>query len=225
MTSAPPARLTAAVLLACAPLAAAGCGGSSKPLGDAGAPIQRGRDVRPLPVAGGAPAEARGALGGSARTDGAIRPTGPQRARNPHGLIDDEVASSAAKPPDPCALVSRTEAQQILSADVQRPVLAPQGPTCIYKVKGSQREVTLAVLLARPTGASGASSSTGASLQGRLQHRMRVKVGGRHAFCGVAGSPTLVMALPGGRVLSVVAPCPIAAAFAARALGHLGSAR
>jgi len=129
-------------------------------------------------------------------------------------MINDEVSASGAKPAGLCALVAQGSAQAIMGTEVRAPVLAPQGPTCIYSTRDSKRQVTLAIETTTPKGPPP---------QDRLRHRMRVKVGGRHAFCGVAGSPTLIVPLHGGRYLTVGAPCPIAAAFAGHALTRLGS--
>lgn len=201
----------AAAMLACTALLGAGCG-ESKRQPDATS-TQAARGVRPAPAARGAAAQA----GGRDRhppviRGAAIAPAATQRARRPRGAIDDEIAASGARPADPCALVDRASAQAIVGVALRAPVLAPQGPTCIYAALHSKMQVTLAVLTRLPAGPPP---------QRTLSHRMRVRVGGRHAWCGVAGAPTLVLALARGRFISVGAPCPIAAAFAARALSHL----
>lgn len=217
------ARKTAAATLACASLlAAAGCAASGVHDGAGADSTQAARGVRPLPTphgpgaqggAGAGPAGTR-ALGSGSPGAGAVGPTGTQRARRQQGMIDDEVSSSGAKPADPCALIDRAGAQKMMGTEVRTPVLAPQGPTCIYAARSSRRQVTLAIQGSPPKGPPP---------QDELSHRMRVKVGGRHAFCGVAGVPTLIVPLRGGRFLTVAAPCPIAAAFAGRALARLGS--
>jgi len=216
------ARTTAALLLAaCAPALAAGCGGSSGQAGGsaAGASTQHARDVRPVPAQQGSSApQSRSAPRDRSAASGpqaAVRPTGAQRARRQRGMIDDEVSASGAKQPNPCALVDRGEAQRIMGAAVQRPVLAPQGPTCIYRMRDSKRQVTIALQSSPPAGRPE---------QDRLTHRMRVRVAGTHAYCGIAGQPTLILPLRGRRFIAVAAvPCPLAAAFAARALAHLGA--
>lgn len=188
--------MASASLLAAAALLAAGCG-SSGPHGPNGEPTQAARGVRPLPSAEGAAAN--------------VRATVIQHARDPRGMIDDEISSSAAKPPNPCALVSRAQAQSILQAAVRRPVLAPQGPTCIYVSRNSKQRVTLTLR----------SEFGAARSAAKLADRMRVRIGSRHAYCGVAGTPVLQMQLGPGRLMLVSAPCPIAAAFAGDALSHL----
>lgn len=185
-------------LLASAALLSAGCAGSGS-RGPNGEPTQAARGVQRLPKAEGHAAD--------------VRATGPQRARQPHGLVDDEVAASGAKLPDPCALVSRAQAQSILHAAVSAPVLAPQGPTCVYASRNSKQQVTLEV----------ESGLDAVALRPKLHDRMRVKVGSRHAYCGAAGVPVLRIPVSGGRIISVSAPCPIAAAFAGDALSHLSA--
>jgi hypothetical protein len=140
--------------------------------------------------------------------------SGPVKARTPAGAVDDEVNASGAKALNPCTLVSRAEAQAILGKPVGEPVSAPQGPTCIYKPQGTTRVVTLAV--------ESLHFST-IKPQSQLRDRMSVTVGGHTAYCGVAGTPTMILLLPAGRFLDVTAPCPLAAAFAAKALAHLAS--
>lgn len=196
-----------AVLLACAPPAAAGCGG-----GGASTSTQQARGVRPVGAAAQSAVPQSAVPGG--RASGAVGPAGAERARRRRGMIDDEVSSTAAKAPNPCVLVDQAEAQRILEAKVERPVLAPQGPTCIYRTTGSKRQVTLAVQLDPPGGRPA---------QDRLRHRMRVRIGSAHAFCGVTGEPTLILPLHGRRFIAVAAPCPLAAAFAGRALAHRSS--
>jgi hypothetical protein len=209
MTAARPARGAAAgAILAVTALLAAGCGGSEQAAQQReGGPAQAARGVRKLPAPRGAAAE--------------IAPTRTQSARRQRGLVDDEISASAAKPEDPCALVSRAQAQAILGAATRAPVPAPQGPTCIYATRDARRQVTIAVQAA-PGTPGAAASAIGPRA---LRDRMRVRVGARHAYCGVAGTPTLLMPLGEGRIIVVAAPCPVAAAFAADALSHASRSR
>jgi hypothetical protein len=84
---------------------------------------------------------------------------------------------------------------------------APLGPTCIFKFKGRLSTVMLVVEQA------GIQKFVGA-----MRHSVRVDVAGLPAYCGSLGSEALFVALRRGGVLRVTAPCPIAEAFAARAL-------
>jgi hypothetical protein len=162
--------------------------------------VQTARDVRPVPRALGA---------------GKIIPShsGPVRARQPADSVDDEVNASGAKTLDPCTLVTRDEAQAIVGKSVGTPVDAPQGPTCVYDVLGAKAPVTLAVQ---------ALHFSTVKPQAQLQDRITLSIAGHSAYCGVAGTPTLIVPLSAGRFLSVAAPCPIAASFATKALGRLG---
>jgi len=137
----------------------------------------------------------------------------PFKARQPSGSVDDEVNASGAKTLDPCTLVTREEAQAILGKPVGDPVDARQGPTCVYSVTGARAPVTLAVQ---------ALHFSTVKPQSQLQHRITLSVAGHTAYCGVAGTPTLIVPLSAGRFLSVTAVCPIAASFAAKALGRIG---
>lgn len=143
-----------------------------------------------------------------------VRPTRrrPIRARAQAGMIDDEVSTTGAKPLDPCSLVTRAQAQAILGHAVGQPVDAPEGPTCIYTAQGFKGPITLAVV---------ATDFLSVKPQAQLRDRMSVTVGGHAAYCGVAGTPTMVVPLSPGKFLTVAAPCPIAASFAAAALGHI----
>jgi hypothetical protein len=212
-----PARTTACVL---SPLAAAlllaACGGSSSSSSTspsassaqahiASAGVQAARKVGPIPR-----------FVGAAAHDVRVTPTGPVKARPPQpGTIDDEVNASGAKTLNPCTLVSRSEAQAIVGKAVGKPVDAPQGPTCIYTPKGAKSLITLSVE---------ATDFSKVQPQSQLRDRMSVKVHGHTAYCGVAGSPTMIVPLTSGHFLVVTAPCPIAASFAGKALARIPSA-
>ncbi len=200
---------TGALLAGVAALLLSACGGSSSDsssstTGTASAdnghaPVQAARDVHPVPRALGA---------------GKIIPSQstPVKAREPSGSVDDEINASGAKTVDPCTLVTREEAQAIVGKPVGQPVDAPQGPTCIYGVQGAKAPVTLAI--------QSLHFST-VKPQSQLRDRITLSIAGHSAYCGVAGTPTLIVPLSAGRFLSVVAPCPIAASFATTALGRI----
>ncbi len=172
---------------------------ASVPKGVVGARVQAGRGVMPISKFLGADQ---------------VRPTrrGPVRARAQAGMIDDEVSTTGAKPLDPCSLVTRSQAQAILGKPVGQPIDAPQGPTCVYTAQGFKGPITLAVV---------ATDFSTLKPQVHLRDRMSVTVSGHAAYCGVAGSPTMVVPLTPGKFLTVAAPCPIAASFAATALSHI----
>jgi hypothetical protein len=178
---------------------------ASPPKGIVGARVQAARGVRPVSQLLSA---------AQARATDEVRPTSrrPVKARTQAGMIDDEVSATGAKKLDPCSLVSRAQAQAILGKPVTQPVDAPQGPTCIYAPQGAKRLVTVAVV---------ATDFSTLEPQTHLRDRMSVTVSGRAAYCGVAGAPTMIVPLTPGRFLTVTAPCPIAASFAAGALKHL----
>lgn len=135
------------------------------------------------------------------------------RGRRPYtGTDDDEKNATGAKPFNPCSLVRRAEATTIVQGRITFLHNAPLGPTCVYGVKGMPRlkVVTLSV-----------ETTNLATL---LKHRKTVahlKLRGRNAYCVNYGSLAMQVGLPGGRVLSVTAPCPIAARFASLALRRL----
>ncbi|MFI5003700.1 MAG: hypothetical protein ACHQE6_01680 [Solirubrobacterales bacterium] len=229
------ARRSACVLLpTAAALLLGACGGSSSssssssssasvPQGVVGARVQAARDVTPArnaTLAGNA-MPARGATLARKATPahrllraGHVGPTPhhPFKARTQAGAINDEVSATGARRLAACSLVSRAQAQAILGKPVGRPAEAPQGPTCLYRPQGAKRLVTVAVI---------STNFSSIEPQAHLKDRMSVTVSGRVAYCGVAGAPTMIVPLTTGRFLTVAAPCPIAASFAAAALSHI----
>jgi hypothetical protein len=222
-------RGSACVLLpTAAALLLGACGGSSSPAassssasvpqGVVGARVQAARDVTPVhhqrtPVREATRAREAKVARRLLRA-GHVGPTphSPRKARTQEGVINDEVSATGAKKLTACSLVSRAQAQAILGEPVGRPVEAPQGPTCLYRPQGVKRLVTVAVI---------STNFSSIALQAHLKDRMSVTVSGRAAYCGVAGAPTMIVPLTTGRYLTVAAPCPIAASFAAAALSHI----
>ena len=118
--------------------------------------------------------------------------------------------ASGPPPLNPCTLVSGSEAQAIVGASLRASKEAPLGPTCVFNFKGSHPVITLAI--------------ESLSFQKTIRHMKkstRLAVEGLEADCGNLGEPMLFVSLSGGRVLNVTAPCPIARAFAVKALGRL----
>jgi hypothetical protein len=137
----------------------------------------------------------------------------PVKARPPQaGTADDELNSTGRRKLDPCTLVSRAEVQTVLHQRVGTPIDAPQGPTCIYKGQHTKGQITIAV---------NSNPFSKVKPQAQLRGRSSLKVAGHTAYCGTAGAQTMIVPLAEGRSLTVVAPCPIAAALAAKALAHI----
>lgn len=113
---------------------------------------------------------------------------------------------------NPCKLVSTAQATKIIGGASASSAVAPLGPTCIYRFKGSKTEITLAV-----------QSGSLISLSRHLARSQQVKIRGRQGYCGHLGQETMYLSLSGGRVLSVAAPCRLAQRFAATALPHLAA--
>ncbi len=210
-----------AVLPVAAALLLGACGGSSP-----SSPSASSSSASSVSAAAAAAAAAHGVVGGRVQAGREVTPIakfrsadqvhrtrrGAVRARAQAGMIDDEVSASGAKALDPCSLVTRAQAQAILGKPVGRPVDAPQGPTCVYPAQGFKGAITVAVV---------ATDFSTVKPQAHLRDRMSVKVSGHAAYCGVAGTPTMVVPLTSGKFLTVTAPCPIAASFAATALSHI----
>jgi uncharacterized protein DUF3558 len=111
---------------------------------------------------------------------------------------------------NPCALVTKAQAQRILGAKLLDPVVAPQGPTCLYRDRAGQAFATISV-----------QSQRFKDLRPQIRRVERIDVSGHTAYCGVQGQPMLYLPLSGARVLSVAAPCKTAARFARRAAAQL----
>jgi hypothetical protein len=170
-----------------------GCGGDDTPP----AP---GSAENPL-VAQPGPAEHREPSGAAADAD-----------KTDYEKLLDQQSSKPASRFTPCNLVTRAQARTILGEAVQVPVEAPQGPTCIYRSRGGDRFVTLAVQAAEL-----------GTLAQHMQGRWQVTVGDRRGACGTYGQPMLYVDVADGRVLSVGAPCKIARQFAERAVRELSA--
>jgi hypothetical protein len=138
----------------------------------------------------------------------AKRAAGGQNRATPGQVSESSLA--VPKGPNPCVLITGAEAEAILGAPIVATKEAPLGPTCIFKVKGQQQTVTLAV------------ESLSVSTQVRqMQKLRRLTVAGRAAYCGTLGRPMLDIVLSGGKILNVTAPCAVAEALAAKALSRI----
>jgi hypothetical protein len=182
----------AAAAVAALAIALAGCGGSAAPVagGSSQHPLQIGTSTRTSTVAGQRPAKVK--------TD-----TGER----------NEEKFGAPTPPDPCALVARTQAQSVLHLNVLSKVTAPQGPTCIYRVAGVKQTITF----------SYQQLSYGAAVA-QLHGVTRLTVAGRPAACGINGVPLLVTQLgPQGQVLEIAGPCQIVEPLAAAAIARVAA--
>lgn len=168
--------------------------------------------------AGGA-AKASGAAKSGAKAKGngqTAVPAGGEGARTAAGSpvgyekLVDRQSRKPAQRFTPCGLVSRAQASAILGAKVAIPTEAPQGPRCIYRANRSRGFVTVAVL----------NGTLKQATHGQ-QRRSAISVAGRTGVCGTLGHTELSIAVSGGRVLSIAAPCGIAKQFAAKAIPQL----
>jgi hypothetical protein len=125
-------------------------------------------------------------------------------------LANQREVPKQSKQNNPCALVTRQQAQAILGGRLMDPVSLPQGPTCVYRNRSSARYATISV-----------QARDFALLRRQLKRARRVDVADRPAFCGVHGRPMLYLSLGGGKVLSIAAQCDPAVRLARRAGAHL----
>jgi hypothetical protein len=180
-------------------VAAAGCGGASKPPAP-GSP-QRPLVAEQTRLGGGAAAQGR--------SNEAASPGSSQPAPGYEALVNGQSRHPRTRF-TPCNLVTPKQARAIVGAPMQAPIEAPQGPTCIYRSRDGRSFVTVAVQRLRFD-----------AVKPRLRLPHRVAVAGRTAYCGTYGQPMLYVPLARGRVLSVAAPCAVARRFAVRAVRQL----
>ncbi|HUH81328.1 MAG TPA: hypothetical protein VLZ06_08370 [Solirubrobacteraceae bacterium] len=127
---------------------------------------------------------------------------------NPGGA---DIEAKQAKPGtlNPCALVTRQQAEAILAEPVSAPQYGPLGPTCIYQPRRSKNFITISL------------APGGASVIGHLQKRTVVKAAGHTAYCGVYGEQLVLVPVAHGHTLSVSAPCTVGTKLASAAIAKL----
>jgi len=148
-------------------------------------------------------------------TDGVVkhRPlhgTGGKEINDDNPGRADSGNQSTAGQSNPCALVSRAQAQAIMRGPIEAPQEAPLGPTCIYQATGTKDFITLSI-----------QPRSFATVSPAIRHRTRFTLAGRSAYCGVYGQPTTFVPLNNGRVLDVTGPCRLGRLFAAKAIAEL----
>lgn len=124
-------------------------------------------------------------------------------------------STPVAKPPlvpHPCSLVTTAEAQAALGGQLDQPVEAPQGPTCIFKLTSGTIAATIAV-----------ENAPLARFIDRMKGSKSLVIAKHLTYCGILGSPTLVSEVGANSLLVVSAPCSVAQKLAADALPHLDS--
>lgn len=123
---------------------------------------------------------------------------------------DDEGTTPVTTVVNPCSLVSGAEAAAILSAPVARPVEEPMGPTCVYRTTSGTATVTVSIQTLDVN-----------QVRPLMQNVVVAAEAGHTTYCGNYGQPTLLAPLTRPSALEIVAPCPVAQQFAARALPRI----
>jgi hypothetical protein len=205
-------RLAAVTALALGAAALSSCGGddsASAPKGSAENPLvaeTAESTSSVIPANEASPArEKRSGASGSVNVVGGSEEPGYQ------ALVEGQEAD----PRDdftPCNLVSKARATAIVGAPIHNPLEAAQGPTCIYQSTDGKRLITVAL-----------QSVDFGELKRQLNQPRRVAVAGRTGYCGHYGQDMLHVPVPGNRVLTVGAPCPVATAFASVAVRQLSA--
>lgn len=197
-------RRAAIPILLVGPLVFAGCGSSS--------PAAPHAQVNAAVPARLAPADLGSEAGVASRMMPAVVP-GPTGARverafnRPTGTESNE---TGARPVHPCLILRAADVTRVTHVRVLGTTEAPIGPTCIYRLAQDHMMFTFAV----------ENLTLGTTAGPASPHRLTA-VGRHRAYCRTTGRPTLLVALPGARVLSVQAPCAKAAGLAAAALRRL----
>jgi len=132
------------------------------------------------------------------------------RARGVEAGPNDEFNATGAKPINPCALVTRSEARAIVGRPIVKAWRAPQGPTCIYQVRGAKNYITLALQRGKL-----------AAVRQHARTLSRRTVRGHTSYCLKLGTTMTVVPLSSSRLLQIKASCPIGSRFAAKALTRL----
>jgi hypothetical protein len=225
-------KLVGAVAVGAVSVALVGCGGSSSSDSStqAGAPashpqktaVSSNLDTGVAQTGAGSGADASSTAGGSSSGAGhAGHPSHSKQGDVTHGhhvqrasinpaTNDDH--NAAITLPNPCKLVSLSEAKTITDGAISATTEAPLGPTCVYQLQGSKGTITMSL---EPSSLSQATK--------HMTRRHEVTVRGRHGFCGKLGTQMLYVPVPGGQVLHITAPCGLGQQFAALALGRLSA--
>jgi hypothetical protein len=219
---------TTIVVASLAAIAIAGCGGSSSgapqgasgasPGGAAPATLQIGPSPGGGVVAGASSARygraSSAAKPGSAAALASHAPSHQFLVKATTPGVSEVTSPSKQNILNPCALVTRGEAQSILGSAVVPPKQAPMGPSCIYETANHKAFITLTVE---------ARSFSALRAQKSLKPFFGV---GRQAYCGGPNRATaMYVKVAPDEVLHLMAPCMTAGRFAAHALSRIGSAK
>ena len=146
-------------------------------------------------------------------------PTDPATSSDPERLNEAEsfTAGQSSEPPV-CELVTTAQARAILGASVRAPIVASQGPSCVYRAhvkKGENPRDGFVAIAIQHRGIAEARK--------QLTRPRRVVVSGHAGVCGTSGQPMMFVEAPADRVLAIVGSCGTAKRFAALALARLTS--
>ena len=186
------------------------CGGSSpRVTPSTSTPVQQATHpagAEPETTAG-SPQPSKGHGKAHSESSSSVKATTSGRSR---ATTKQTVPVPVPKGPNPCILVTRTEAQAAVGSPITKITEAPLGPTCILQVQGQKQTITVAV-----------ESSVAASQVHEMRKVQHLAISGHTAYCGVLGRPMLNVPLSNGKLLNVTAPCSIAQALAAKALPRI----
>lgn len=196
-------RLLGSVALLCGIGVLAGCGSSVSTQA-------AGQQAQATPGASNADVHQQSSKAAPGRDKVRVGKVFEKGRANPGTSKDDHLGGGASPTgPNPCKLVTLSEARAITGGAVTSQLEAPLGPTCIYRGGSAKGEITLTL-----------ESLSSSQLSRHMAKPQPVTVGGHHGYCGSLGSQMLFLPVSGSRVLQVNAPCSIAQQFAARALAR-----
>jgi hypothetical protein len=107
-------------------------------------------------------------------------------------------------------LVSKGNAEAALGFSLQKPKVAPLGPTCLYSSASGAIAATVAI-----------ENTPLQSLRAMMKNPEVSSAHGHQLICGMLGQTTLITQLSSGSVLVIATPCAPAQKMAAEALASL----
>ncbi|HWF49592.1 MAG TPA: hypothetical protein VG294_03015 [Solirubrobacteraceae bacterium] len=141
-----------------------------------------------------------------------------------HGHDSEPSGSVEGHSSNPCALVTAQQVAAVIRQPVTRAVEAKLGPTCVYVPQATSARNQVSHGHAKAHGVEVTLAITPMNFKnsvGRLSTATAFSVSGHRGYCGVIGHPVAYVSLTYGRVMTVVAPCPLAASIAKIALKNL----
>jgi hypothetical protein len=114
--------------------------------------------------------------------------------------------------PNPCRLVSQSDAESIIGEPIAVPKMLPLGPTCLYQAQGARYPISVSI-----------QAINFSKIKPHMKKLATVRINGHTAYCGKYGQSMTFVPLPGPTVLNVTGPCSVGTLMAAQAISRLSS--